>query len=455
MPCWVDGLPSTSKEDSATFSSKPIALIKKLVPDALKRGLRGRARPTPEDFLKTSPPASSPQDGSEVTLRPTPYEILADSLVTPRVEWPRPARWRSCVSFAATRSEARTVAMSRLVSEALGLDSPHGLTAAGSLAELCQAQDVAPLVRAYAVGFKPRELLTNTKGLAEAARVDRKQGFECFRTVIARNQPIRHDALKAHLLLMLVEVWGAEVLSGQAAMAALNQIIHGAKVVEGDTTADTKFEFGREAILEIVEAGSLALVFFHELGHYQNDMGFPEVTTSLADGPQLARELAEVLPDLIEAAAIAALAQPEPDLSAGHRVLPGGLSVNCTCMPFGSGAYTHLSLSDAGTPIALDTALTPARIAVRLLDADASGVALAWSARGYLHIGVLGASPDPEQMRNRAARLDTEVSGNPRGPDATHCDQRPRRNWPGGPVRDRRAEYLRPPSGAAHQGLCL
>ena len=324
---------------------------------------------------------------------------------------------------------AAGVAMSRLVARALGFgeDTP-GLLTARSPVEVSRAADVAPVVRAYAAAFLPRDLMASPEHVGSAPAAE--HGFAEFQALVRRDAPIRHEALKALLLRAFADMCQAgggnqpAVLPRGPRMVVLDQILTGARVVDGHGTADSKFEFGRAGILRMPGIGALYGVFFHEVGHHVVDHHQPELDllppatgpestqqhlirvmpillddgTPLASGRRLVEELAEVLPDLVAAAH-----RPQATAPLAHR-LPDGLSIMCTISPLGDGnAYTHVSLTDAGGPLDLEVALPLALAVVRLLGVDPTTVVLAQSARGVFHLGFVGTAPETDQVRRRAA----------------------------------------------------
>jgi hypothetical protein len=110
------------------------------------------------DHLSTQAPAAS----RYASRRPLPYDMLTDLIIG--------APGRSAVESAlATLHQlaldgdfAAVLGMSQVVAHELGLGAATpGLRESRSLRELLGASDTAPLVRLYALGFLPRQLLAD------------------------------------------------------------------------------------------------------------------------------------------------------------------------------------------------------------------------------------------------------------------------------------------------------
>ena len=343
---------------------------------------------------------------------PTPHDALADLVLRA----PGRAAARSALGtlhrLAADGDVAAVARLSQLLALELGI---HGATPVApmspSLADIAHNEDVAPLIRLYAAAYLPRELLSNSPTWAEAARkAQADDDLTAFQSLVRRNAPVCDEALKAYLVCAFVGMYSWDVIVGTKASGAklgvLDQILGQARVVPGDSV-DSGFEFGRDAILECSGSRALFRIIAHELGHHVLDAAVGGgVPAPLSAGPDVVREIADVLPGMLQAAAAAIGVPPAPGDPRVQR-LPGGLSIMCSVERLPGGSYTHFSLTAAGGPIELVTALPLARCVVGLVGGAPARVAAALSPRGVFHFGVEGEPPPSAQIRAQAGRLDT------------------------------------------------
>jgi uncharacterized protein len=302
--------------------------------------------------------------------------------------------------------------LSQLVAAQMQFDAETaGLRGSRSVTELARASDTAPLVRLYALGHLPRELVANTSAwadLAEAAKATDELGR--FQALVSRNAPIQHEVLRAYVLTGFVGINRpgplGELTSAGSKLKVLDVIRTDAAVVSGDN-ADTKFNFGRELILRLPSDDALMAVIHHELGHHIMDglalgIGLP------ADEPAreaLFGELGAVLPGVIKAAGDEP-GRPAHANDARRWQSPQGFSLLCTREQLPDGSYTHFSLTVDGGTIDQAAACMFAYYVLRLTGAEVTQVAAVYSTRGMFHFGVAEPLPAPDTVDERARAVD-------------------------------------------------
>ncbi len=339
---------------------------------------------------------------------PQPCELLADLIRNAPGRSAAQAALTTLRSLAADGDFGALLSLCRVIAHELGLDAAApGLLSSRSLDELTEAADTAPLVRLYALTFRPRQLIMESRSmlLAQLARIS---DISRFRALVERNAPVASEVLRAYLLSAFA---GSYLLGPEQEMVAagtklriLDQILTRARIVPGEA-ADATFEFGRDMILRCPDIHALLFVIHHELGHHIFNSSGPGSRASavLSGDAEIARVLSGALPGMLEAAAAAAGQPLHRGDPRGCR-LPGGLAMICTLEHRPGGTYTHFSLTNAAGPIDLARAVALAYPVLDVVGADPAQAAAVYSPRGVFHFGVACPPPPHAEVAARAAR---------------------------------------------------
>ena len=363
-----------------------------------------------------STPASEPA-GSSVERVPQPYEVLADLIRNAPGRSAAQAALITLRSLAADGDFGALLSLCRVLALELGMDATvPGLLSARSLADIVGAAETAPLVRVYALGFRPRQLIMES-GSIDLARQAQDTDISGFRALVERDAPLAVEVLKAYLLSAVGAglTFGPDqdFVSAGTKIDIVDQILISSRIVPGDA-ADATFEFGRDMILGCADVHALLFVIHHELGHHifnaaqQGSRG----SAVIAVGPESVQALSHALPAMLDAAAAAAGQPLNPGDPRGCR-LPDGLSVLCTLERRPGGTYSHFSLTNAAGPIDFTTALVLAYSVLHVLGADPAQVSAVYSARGVFHFGIGGPPPSHADVAARAQSAGPDLVADP------------------------------------------
>ncbi|GAA5186705.1 hypothetical protein GCM10023322_33550 [Rugosimonospora acidiphila] len=287
-------------------------------------------------------------------------------------------------ALALDRDLAAVLALATVVAEQLQPDGPPVPDVAVP-ADLVNAEMPA-IARAYALGYYPWLLVD--QGLMLPDRYSERAGdagydraFRRFQSLVERDTPTQHEALRAMLLDVLayrslVLDHTGYSLSAQLHSAA-QQMAASARVVDG-RNMDTTFEVGREVIRH--SSGAFAGAALHEVGHH---------ISSRREGGSTARTvdaLEAALPAMLDTAQ-GLIGQPWRGHDDPRRhELSDGLTVLCSRDRIAGTVCTHLSFSANGA-IRLTAAARCALRALRVFGVAPSRVATAYSDRGVFHVG--------------------------------------------------------------------
>lgn len=263
-----------------------------------------------------------------------------------------------------------------------------------TLSEFLISENIPGLIRLYAAGFCPRDLVLDSKIRSQLLKVDLGLSqFVIFQDLLRQHSLIEHEILKAYILALYV------LTSSYPSVFTCERIMNGCEVVEG-LDASSELKFGRELLLEM-GVGSFVGIVFHELGHINQEYpGWHGYNRERLTKKKHFLEIIQMLSGLKQSA-IDLTNQALLEKDARETTTKAGLRIHYTIHSLNEGFFNHISLSDRGGPLEFDDAVSLLYLMLCALDVESQNVAIAYSPKGLAHLGFLIAADNYNEFKLR------------------------------------------------------